>query len=125
MKGRFVKERIPLIILGVLAVITLVTFIVMGLWNSILVPVLSIHTINFWQALGILVLSKILFGGFHGRGKWGRHRDDPNHLWKKEMMSKWKTMSPEERDKFKQEWKDRCRGWRSEEVDKKTNAGIE
>ena len=124
MKRRFVRERVPIIVLGVLAIIALISFIVMALWNNVLVPVLHISVINFWQALGILVLAKILFGGFH-RG-WGRHHhNDPNHQWRKEMLSKWKTMTPEEREKFKQEWSNRCRGWRSEEVDKKTNAGIE
>jgi hypothetical protein len=124
MKGRFIKERIPLIILGVLAIIALLSFIVMSLWNNILVPVLHINALNFWQALGILVLSKILFGGFH-RGWRGRHYNDPNHQWRKEMLSKWKTMTSEEREKFKHEWRDRCRGVRTEEVDQKTNAGIE
>jgi hypothetical protein len=124
MKRRFIEERIPIIILAVLAMIALLSFIVMSLWNVVLSPVLHIGVINFWQALGILVLSKILFGGFH-RGWRGRYYNDPNYQWRKEMLSKWKTMAPEEREKFKQEWRNRCRGVRSEEVDKKTNAGIE
>jgi len=55
--------------------------------------------------LGILVLSKILFGGF--RGAWGGKR----YYWKQRMMSKWNNMTPEEREKFKQEWQKRCGGW--------------
>ena len=86
---------------------------------------LHIGIINFWQALGILVLSKILFGGFH-RGWRRRHYNDRQFShWRREMLVKWKTMTPEEREKFKQEWRNRCRGVRREEVDKKTNAGIE
>src|SRR4051812_24226030 len=124
MKRRFIKERLPIIILGVLAIIALLSFIVMSLWNIILSPVLHIGIINFWQALGILVLSKIVFGGFHP-GWRGRHYNDPNHPWRREMLAKWATMTPEEREKFKREWRDRCKDVRREEVDKKTNAGIE
>jgi len=34
--------------------------------------IFGLHTISFWQALGLLVLSKILFGGFHGRARLWR-----------------------------------------------------
>jgi hypothetical protein len=114
----------PLIPFFILAVIALLSFIVMSLWNSVLVAAVNVSTITYWQALGILVLAKILFGGFPGA--WRRHGYDPRaHQWRKEMLSKWKTMTPEEREKFKQEWRDRCRGVRREEVDQKTDAGIE
>ena len=77
-------------------------FVVMSLWNAILPGVLGVKAISFFQALGILLLSKILFGGF-GRGGFGR-----GHEWKQQMKEKWSTMSPEEREKFKAEWKNRC-----------------
>ena len=73
----------------------------MLLWNSILVQVLHVSVITFKQALGILVLSKILFGGFRG-AHWGRHR------WKEKMQQRWDKMTPEEREKFKDEWQNRC-----------------
>ena len=79
------------------------TWVVMALWNAILPAVLGVKAISFLQALGILVLSKILFGGF--RGGW---RGDRGHQWKNQMKQKWETMTPEERDKFKSEWKNRC-----------------
>ena len=56
------------------------------------------------QALGILVLSKILFGGFGGR-HW---RGSP--AWKQKLKQRWDNMTPEEREKFKVEWKNRCGG---------------
>jgi hypothetical protein len=115
----------PLIPIFVLALIALFSFIVMSLWNNVLVAVLHVGIINFWQALGILVLAKILFGGFPGGKSWRRGHDPRDHQWRKEMLSKWSTMTPEEREKFKQELRNRCRGWRSEEVDKKTDAGSE
>ena len=80
--------------------------IVMLLWNAILPEVANVSRINFWQALGILVLSKILFGGF--RGGWG---GGPRHQWKEEMEKKLSGMTPEEKEKFKQAWRNRCAGW--------------
>ena len=77
--------------------------VVMLLWNSLLPAILGVKAITFWQALGILVLSKILFGGFmHGCGhnKFHGHM----HHW----HGKWMNMSPEEREKMKAEWKERC-----------------
>jgi hypothetical protein len=41
----------------------------MSLWNCLLPEILGVKSITFWQAMGILILSKILFGGFHfGKG---------------------------------------------------------
>ncbi len=64
---RFRLKKVLMIIVFAAAAITAFSFIVMGLWNAILPVVLGVKAISFWQALGILVLSKILFGGF-GRG---------------------------------------------------------
>ncbi len=75
--------------------------VVMFLWNAILPSVLNVSTITFWQALGILVLAKILFGGF--RGGWrGRHR---GMHWR----NRWMNMTDEERAKFREQWRNRCR----------------
>lgn len=88
-----------------IAAILLFSAAVMGLWNAILPAVLGVNAITFWQALGILILSKILFGGFGRRGGWNRggHRQ-----WKTGMQNKWANMTAEEREKFKAEWKNRC-----------------
>ncbi|HMJ46080.1 MAG TPA: hypothetical protein VK498_02035 [Ferruginibacter sp.] len=77
---------------------------VMALWNAILPGVTGIKPISYIQALGILVLSKILFGGFGGGWRRGRG----HYQWSK-MEARWQDMTPEEREKFKAEWKDRCR----------------
>jgi hypothetical protein len=70
-------------------------FIVESLWNVLVPPIIGWHTITFWQALGLLLLSKILFGGFHRHG--GRERD----RWKQRMKDRWEQMTPEEREKFR------------------------
>lgn len=94
--------------------------IVMGLWNAILPAVIGVKTITFTQALGILVLSKILFGGFGNRGGWKRGGGAD---WKSSMRDKFANMTPEEREKFKTEWKNRCSGgWRMDRKDKAATA---
>ena len=105
MKRNFWAKRILFFIL--IAAIAILVFggVVMLLWNNVLAAVTNVHTITFVQALGILVLSKILFGAF--RGGWGPRR----YYWKQRMAEKWNNMTPEERDKFKQEWQKRCGSW--------------
>jgi Ca2+/H+ antiporter, TMEM165/GDT1 family len=104
MRGRRSKPAKALIILVcVVGFISLFSFIVMKLWNAVLPDVLHVTQINFWQAMGILVLSKILFGGF---GPWGGKK----HEWKKRMQDKWQHMTPEERSRFKETLEKRFEG---------------
>lgn len=109
------KRAIPFFILIGIAAVALFGFVVMGLWNAVLVPLLHVGFISFWQALGIFILAKLLFGGFpQGR----RRHDDGGHLWSrmgKGMKEKWNMMTPEEKEKFKQEWKNRCGAWKRSE----------
>jgi len=102
MKKFWIKKGL-MIGLMVIAAILVFGAVVMGLWNAILPAVLGVKSITFVQALGILLLSKILFGGF--RGGPGGSRE-----WKQKMKAKWETMTPDERDSFKSEWKNRCGG---------------
>jgi Ca2+/H+ antiporter, TMEM165/GDT1 family len=92
---------IPIGLLAIAGFLGIFGGIVMLLWNNVLAVVLHISTIRFWQAVGILILSKILFGGFRG-AHFGRHQ------WKQKMQQRWEGMTPEEREKFKQEWGNRC-----------------
>ncbi len=66
--------------------------LVMSLWNALLPAILGVKAIGFWQALGLLVLSRILFGGLGLRpGMFGAHR---------RMHARWMAMTPEQRDAF-------------------------
>jgi hypothetical protein len=109
MKRRSRFGKAIMILLCVSAFVVLFTFIVMSLWNAILPAVLGVKTISFWQAMGILVLSKILFGGFGGWRHKGEHFKD---RWKKRMQQKWAAMTPEEREKLREALKNKCRGWK-------------
>jgi hypothetical protein len=112
-KKFWIKKIIGFSLLGILAV-ALLGYTVMFLWNHVLVTVISVSVINFWQAMGILVLSKILFGGFNSRSRCSNCKS--GH-WKNEMKEKWQGMSEEERDKIKEEWRNRCRIWKKAEAE--------
>lgn len=71
MKNKKFKKLwgIPLFI----AIFALLVWATMLLWNALLPAIFGIVTITYWQALGLLVLGRLLFGGF-GRGGGGMHR---------------------------------------------------
>ena len=98
MRTHWIKRGIGIAIAAIAGVF-LLSFIVMHLWNW-LMPTLfaGVAVINYCQALGILVLAKILFGGWHGRGGcYYGHRMG----WRSRFKSKWETMSEEDRDKIR------------------------
>jgi hypothetical protein len=113
--------------LGVgVAVIAAVSFVVMSLWNE-LVPILfKGPVIGFWQAAGLLVLSRILFGGFRGRGGrgWGHHRAWRGRMGRmtpeersrfRDGFKRWRHMSREERAEFRKGFRG-CGGGRADEL---------
>ena len=106
---KFSKGKKFIFFLPVVALIAAVLgYVVMYLWNCILPEVTHAGRINFWQALGLLVLCRILFGNFNkGNGGPGNHFREK--AWG--LRSKWDSMNEEERAKFKEEYKRRCGGW--------------
>lgn len=80
-----------------LAAVALLGAAAMLLWNWV-VPSLFIgaQPLDFWHAIGLLALCRILFGGFHGHHGW-RHR----HGWRRRHG--WHGMSREERERFDKE----------------------
>ncbi len=99
MKARWVKKGLKIAVIGIVAV-TVFGFVLMSLWNWLGPAIFGARTITFWQALGILILSKILFGGF-GRPGHGFH-------WRDRMRERWARMTPEERERFRQGMRSRC-----------------
>jgi hypothetical protein len=95
----------PLAILGILAFLAIGSAVVMALWNWLLPPLFGLHLITFWQALGLLVLSRLLFGG------WGRHgglRPNFRQRMRQRWSERWERMTPEERERFRQGMRGRC-----------------
>ncbi len=74
-------------------------FAVMLLWNWLLPAIAGWHEIGFLQAIGLLALARILFGGLrgHGHGHW-RHR----------MRERWAQMTPEQREQFRAGLHEHC-----------------
>jgi hypothetical protein len=84
---RIIKVALVAIIAG-----GVLGLVVMLLWNHLVPSIIGWHAISYFQALGLLILCKILFGSFHGR--------------------RTSHMTPEERDKFREALRS---AWRSRE----------
>jgi hypothetical protein len=90
---RRIQKIIKVILIAIIAV-AVFGFVVMRLWNWLAPALFGWHAIGFWQAVGLLVLCKILFGGgFRGGPGRGMH-------WRGRWKEKWAQMSPEEREQF-------------------------
>lgn len=76
------------------------TFATMLLWNNLAVSLLGWPVISFFQALGLMILGRLLTGGFGPRGWGGRH----GGMRGQHMRERWQKMSPEQREHFKQRW---------------------
>ena len=98
---RYRLLRILKIALFAALAVTVASFLVMGLWNVLMPGIFGVRAISFWQALGLLVLCKILFGGFRPHAGGGPR-------WRRRMMERWEQMTPEEREKFKQGMRRGC-----------------
>lgn len=107
MNRRFKFLRALKIALMITLFFSVVVFGTMYLWNW-LVPLLFHGPIlTFYQTIGLLLLSKILFGGF-GRGGGGRFGG--RYRWQQRMQERYANMTPEEREKFNQKMQGRCGG---------------
>jgi hypothetical protein len=98
MKGLF---WVMLRFIMVLVVIVLFGTVVMMLWNWLLPPIAGLSTtITFFQAVGLLALSRILFGGLGGMGRMaaGGAMHDRKHI--NPFREKWGKMSKEEQREF-------------------------
>ena len=98
MKGLFFLLVAALFVVGV-------SLVIVFLWNNVLAEVVDVKQINIWQAMGLFVLAKILFG-FRMGGQ--RHRKPPFMKSKMNWKNKWMNMTEEERIAFKAKWKEKC-----------------
>lgn len=85
--------------------------VVRQLWNWLLPPLFGWRPITFWQAVGMLALCRILFGGFglHGgsRSNSGIRRRMADRMADR-VAERWEHMTPEERERFRQRIRQRC-----------------
>ena len=90
----------PVVILGMALFIAIGGEVVLLLWNWLLPTLFGLRQITFWQALGMLVLCRILFGGF------GWHGSRRSNL-RRRMEERCELMTPEERERFRQRMRER------------------
>ncbi len=67
--------------------------VTMALWNTLMPTIFSLPAVSFWQALGMLVLSRLFFGSFGGRRRRMRFAG---------------SMTPEERERFREAMRGKC-----------------
>jgi hypothetical protein len=114
MRGRRIGRVVKFVAIGIVA-FTVFGFVVSHLWNYLMPGLFGLHAITFWQAVGLMLLGRLLFGGFRpGRGGFG---------WRGEMMRRWEQMTPEEREKFREGWRGRCGGTRTAAQTPEPNQG--
>lgn len=94
--GRFVA-LLPLFLI----VFAGLVWVVSALWNWLMPTIFAVRTITYWQALGLMALSWILFGGLRGSGS-GRGS------WRHDMRRRWERMTPGERDEFVKGLRSQC-----------------
>jgi hypothetical protein len=85
----------PLALLGFSLFVAIGGEVVRQLWNWLLPPLFGWRQITFWQALALLALCRILFGG------WGCHGFDRSN-YRRRMAERWEHMTPEERERVRQ-----------------------
>jgi len=88
------KNRRWKIAVYVVVFITALAWLVMALWNWLLPDLFAgVKTIDYVQALGVLLLSKILFGGLRSQRheKWRQHhRENMSQAEREKIISRMK-----------------------------------
>jgi hypothetical protein len=84
----------PLAILGMALFVFIGGQAVQYLWNWLLPSLFGFPAVTFWQALGLLALTRILFGGFGWRG-------GPRGGMRRRMQERCEAMTPEERERYR------------------------
>jgi hypothetical protein len=97
----------PAAILGILLFIAIGGLVVQQLWNWLLPALFGWPRIDFWQAVGLLALCRILFGGSgrHGRSRprfRSRIAERVAQRVAERIGERWDTMTPEDRERFRQ-----------------------
>ena len=102
MKSKWVLRVAKMIAIAIVAAFA-VGCVVMLLWNGLVPELFKGPVITYWQAIGLLVLSHILLRGW-GRGRHGWRHDRWSHKFEQRLAA----MTPEEREKFRNELHHRC-----------------
>jgi hypothetical protein len=85
--SRKIRRIIRFAIFAVVAV-GVVGLVTLGLWNGLMPAIFGLPAITFWQALGLLVLGRLLFG-------------TGSMMHRSRFVTGWKDLKPEERERFR------------------------
>jgi hypothetical protein len=108
MKNRWIFRGAAFLLMMIAAAF-LLAFVVMSLWNWLVPALFARPAITFWQALGLLILSKILLGGLRFGHRGGGY-------WRRRMKERWEQMTPDEREAFRRNMRGRC-GWPTKPIE--------
>ncbi len=113
MKKRRWARRILFGLLAAVVGTALLGVVVMLLWNAVMPELFHLAAITFWQAVVLLLLAHILLRGW---GPWHRRWGWRSEHWRRRMEERLAAMTPEEREKFRAEWRHGCgHGFREED----------
>jgi len=115
MKRRRGRHFLKFLLFAVLA-LAVFSGALMLLWNRLVPPIFGWHAIGYGQAVGLLVLSRLLFGRAGFGAPWRGMQ------WRRRMWERWNQMTPEERERFREAMRERC-GGRFEPKPTPTQAG--
>lgn len=104
-------------VLFIIAATAAMAAVVMWLWNWLMPDLFHASPITFIQALGLMLLCRILFRGFIG---WKGSRQ--YFANRKEWKEKWEKMSPDEKEKMRSLWKQRCKSFTCESSNPESRA---
>jgi hypothetical protein len=103
--GKFSWKRKRFFFIALMLLVPfLKSFLIMLLWNALLPEIFHFPNINYLQALGLFFLCKLLFSNF----RFGKFGFDRRPFPRSDFREKIMKMSPEEREKLRQQWKERC-----------------
>jgi hypothetical protein len=77
------------------------------LWNWLVPELFAGPVLSYWQALGLLLLTKILFFGIGGRRNWSGRPGYPQRYWKHRFYEKMASLTPEEREALKKKMREK------------------
>src|SRR5438094_8845161 len=105
-KQKRMKKLIWIALVGMMLLIAIGGTVVMLLWNWLAPALFGLRLITFWQAIGLLALCRILFGGLglggggHRSGSRRRLEGRIRERVRERMNERWEQMTPEERERF-------------------------
>lgn len=95
-------KRKPYLILIPITLLLLLPFVIQQLWNHLITDLFPIRAIGYWEALGLFILCRMLFGNF-GFGRRSHKASD-------QVRKQWMNMSDDDRKRLREEWKRRKSG---------------